>query len=73
MGRVSESENWAPPAPAVCRSCASSRIVHIAMDLTDGSPVDLVSCLECEARTWSTPDGEVLAISEVLSRVKKPT
>lgn len=60
-----------PDSPSTCRSCNSTRVMHVAMELTDGSPVDLVSCLDCETRTWSTMDGEVLAISEVLDRARK--
>jgi hypothetical protein len=72
MSQMSQSADWRPDQAAVCRSCSSPRVVHIAMDLTDGTPVDLVSCLECETRTWTNPAGEVLAISEVLVRAKKP-
>ena len=57
---------------ASCRACSSTRVVHVSMSLTDGSPVDLVSCLECEARTWTTSDGEVLAVADVLDRTRKP-
>jgi hypothetical protein len=36
-----------------CRACGSPRVTQIAMSLTDGSPVEFVSCHNCEHRTWS--------------------
>jgi len=73
MSQLSAPTDLPGQQPILCRTCASPRVVHVSMDLTDGSPVNLVSCLECETRTWFTPGGEVLAISEVLDRAKKPT
>lgn len=69
MAKITQA---APANTALCRACSSPRVVHVAMSLTDGSPVELTSCLECEARTWSTSDGEVLAIADVLNRSRKP-
>jgi hypothetical protein len=44
------------------------------MTLTDGTPVDFVSCHACEHRTWRRADGEpaVLSTDEVLDRTRKP-
>ena len=36
-----------PAAP-----CGSERVTRIAMNLTDGSPVEFTSCHRCEHRTW---------------------
>ena len=53
-----------------CRSCGSARVTHIAMSLTDGSPVQLVSCHRCEHRTWSQ-EGAVLPVENVLTKARK--
>ena len=53
-----------------CRSCGSERVTHIAMSLTDGSPVQLVSCHRCEHRTWSQ-EGAVLPVENVLTKARK--
>ena len=53
-----------------CRSCGSERVTHIAMSLTDGSPVQLVSCYRCEYRTWSQ-EGAVLPVENVLTKARK--
>ena len=54
----------------ICRSCGSARVTHIAMSLTDGSPVQLVSCHRCEHRTWSQ-EGAVLPVENVLTKARK--
>jgi hypothetical protein len=41
------------------------------MMLTDGSPVDFVSCHDCEHKHWTGADG-ALALDGVLSRARKP-
>jgi hypothetical protein len=41
------------------------------MTLTDGSPVQLVSCHRCETRTWVGDDG-ALPVSSVLDKARKP-
>ena len=81
-----------PPPPAVplgsltqpghgparrCAACGSERVTELAMTLTDGTPVDFVSCHNCEHRTWrasSAADGPavVLSTDEVLDRTRKP-
>ena len=38
---------------ATCRACGSERVTRIAMNLTDGSPVEFTSCHHCEHRTWA--------------------
>jgi hypothetical protein len=57
----------------VCVSCGSDRVTELAMTLTDGTPVDFVSCHACEHRTWRRADGEpvVLSTDEVLDRARK--
>jgi hypothetical protein len=37
---------------AVCAACGSERVTHLAMTLTDGTPVEFVSCHRCEHKTW---------------------
>jgi len=37
---------------AVCVACGSERVTHLAMTLTDGTPVEFVSCHRCEHKTW---------------------
>jgi len=53
-----------------CATCSSTRITAIAMTLTDGSPVDFVSCHTCETRSWKQ-EGADLDISTVLGKAKK--
>lgn len=57
-------------AGAACPDCGSSRVTRIAMNLTDGSPVEFTSCHECEHRTW-TEEGENLAVERVLHKTRK--
>jgi hypothetical protein len=40
------------------------------MCLTDGSPVQLVSCHRCEHRTW-WQEGAVLPVENVLTKARK--
>lgn len=72
----------APPVPlgsltqlaartgCTCRSCGSERVTRIAVRLTDGSPVQLISCHRCEHRTWSQ-EGSVLPVENVLTKARK--
>ena len=55
---------------STCRSCGSERVTHIAMRLTDGSPVQLVSCHRCEHRTW-WQEGTELPVEHVLTKARK--
>jgi hypothetical protein len=54
-----------------CASCGSPRVTELAMTLTDGSPVDFISCHACEHRTWSQ-QGAVLRFDTVLAKARKP-
>jgi hypothetical protein len=57
--------------PQTCEACGSERVTHLAMTLTDGSPVEFVSCHRCEHRTW-LGDGEALDTETVLDKTRKP-
>jgi len=54
-----------------CEACGSDRVTELAMTLTDGTPVQFVSCRACEHRTWSATDGPALPIAQVLERARK--
>lgn len=54
-----------------CAVCGSSRVTHLAMNLTDGTPVVFTSCHHCESRRWEH-DGETLSVTDVLERTRKP-
>jgi hypothetical protein len=41
------------------------------MNLTDGTPVDFVSCHVCAHRSWWHEDVQ-LTVTDVLSRTRKP-
>ena len=56
---------------ATCSVCGSERVTHLAMTLTDGTPVQFVSCHRCENRTWSGDEG-ALPVDTVLDRTRKP-
>ncbi len=56
-----------PGGRATCGSCASDRVTHLTMKLTDGSFVDFLSCHHCDSKSWSH-DGRALTIQEVLSK-----
>jgi formate dehydrogenase maturation protein FdhE len=56
--------------PAVCGTCGGTRVTSVAMTLTDGSPVDFVSCRACESKSW-TQAGQQLDISTVLGKAQK--
>jgi len=55
-----------------CEACGSARVTRIAMTLTDGSPVQFVSCLSCEHRTWQQ-SGKQLTLRRVLTKATKRT
>ena len=55
---------------ATCGTCASNRVTHITMTLTDGSVVDFASCHSCETKTW-TESGTGLDVSDVLRKAQK--
>src|SRR6478609_11371370 len=54
-----------------CEACESDRVTELAMTLTDGTPVQFVSCRSCEHRTWIAPEGSALPIDQVLARTRK--
>lgn len=54
-----------------CDSCGSDRTTHIAMTLTDGTPVRFTSCQDCEYRCWQDESGDSLALAGVLDRTRK--
>ena len=56
---------------ATCAHCASTRVMHITMTLTDGSVVDFSSCQRCERRSWTQGEAD-LQITEVLDKARKP-
>ncbi len=55
---------------AACRECGSRHVTRLAMNLTDGTPVDFTSCHHCEHRTWEHAGGP-LAVEAVLERTRK--
>ncbi len=54
-----------------CPACSSPRITALAMNLTDGTPVDFRSCRLCGFKSW-THNGQELQVSDVLARTRKP-
>jgi DNA-directed RNA polymerase subunit RPC12/RpoP len=59
----------------VCDECGSRRITHLAMTLTDGTPVEFVSCHRCEHKTWVDASGvqhRELPVESVLDKTRKP-
>ena len=54
-----------------CSACGTTRVTAIAMTLTDGSPVEFVSCHECEHKSWRQPGGEDLVLDSVLTKARK--
>lgn len=57
---------------ARCAACASDRVTELSMTLTDGTPVEFVSCRACEHRSWIAPEGGRLGIDQVLAHTRKP-
>lgn len=58
------------PSRPYCAACGSLRVTMLVMTLTDGSPVDFVSCHACEHKTWSQ-QGKVLPFDSVLAKTRK--
>ena len=59
-------------AGASCRACGSERVTRIAMNLTDGSPVEFTSCHKCEHRTWAEQGtAQALPVGRVLDKTRK--
>ncbi|WP_432546355.1 hypothetical protein [Kineococcus sp. SYSU DK004] len=55
---------------AACGACGSERVTQVAMSLTDGTPVQFVSCHVCEERSWRSAAGP-LTVDAVLDRTRK--
>lgn len=53
-----------------CVACGSLRVTHLAMNLTDGTPVVFTSCHHCENRRWEH-EGETLSVTDVIERTRK--
>jgi hypothetical protein len=63
---MSASSTFLSAAPATassagCPACGSGRVIRLDLALTDGTPVVFTSCRGCERRSYSGPDGDVLA------------
>ena len=59
-----------------CADCGSERVTHLAMTLTDGTPVEFVSCHRCEHKTWVDASGvqhRELPVASVLDKTRKLT
>jgi hypothetical protein len=58
-----------------CAECDSERVTHLAMTLTDGTPVEFVSCHRCEHKTWVDASGvqhRELPVASVLDKTRRP-
>lgn len=53
-----------------CHACGSHRVTSMALQLTDGTPVQFTSCHKCEERRWEH-NGEVLSKETVLARTRR--
>jgi len=53
-----------------CRSCGSTRVTRLSLNLTDGTPVEFTSCHRCEHRTWEHAGAE-LTVGTVLDRARR--
>ena len=60
----------------LCAACRSECVTQLAMTLTDGTPVEFVSCHRCEHKTWREADGHELTeldVDVVLNKTRKLT
>ncbi|WP_432542524.1 hypothetical protein [Kineococcus sp. SYSU DK002] len=55
---------------AACSHCGSERVTQLSMNLTDGTPVQFVSCHVCEERSWLSATGP-LTVDGILERTRK--
>lgn len=53
-----------------CIHCGGTRVTSITMTLTDGSPVDFLSCHTCERRSWLDA-GSQLPFERVIEKTRK--
>ena len=61
----------ASDVPTECPHCHSAKVTRMAVKLTDGTPVTLMSCSTCDNRTWW--DGsERLNLQDVVDKSTKP-
>ncbi|MFI7588394.1 hypothetical protein ACIB24_15095 [Spongisporangium articulatum] len=54
----------------VCAQCGSNRVTRLALNLTDGTPVNFISCHRCEHKTWDH-EGTPLSVDTVLERTRR--
>lgn len=57
--------------PSTCAQCHSARVTRMAVKLTDGTPVTLMSCGDCDTRTWWDGARRV-DLQDVVDRSTKP-
>lgn len=57
--------------PKTCPVCHRSRVTRMAVQLTDGTPVTLMSCSDCDTRTWWNGP-EQLNLQDVVNKSTKP-
>jgi hypothetical protein len=67
LGSLTQREHRAGPT---CAVCGSHRVTRLAMQLTDGTPVEFTSCHRCEHRRWEH-EGSMLSTESVLERTRK--
>jgi hypothetical protein len=67
LGSLTQREHR---AAITCRSCGSSRVTRLSLNLTDGTPVEFTSCHRCEHRTWEHGGAE-LTVGTVLDRARR--
>lgn len=53
-----------------CAACGSRRVTRLDLRLTDGTPVEFISCHRCEYRRWEH-QGVALSVESVLDRTRK--
>jgi hypothetical protein len=61
----------AADVPHDCPRCHSARPTRMAMTLTDGTPVTLISCSDCDSRSWFEGSRQ-LDLQDVVNRSTKP-
>lgn len=67
LGSLTQQASAGSPC---CAACGSGQVTRLAMQLTDGTPVDFTSCHRCEARRWEH-QGSELSVDSVLDRTRK--